>query len=193
MAPRKSTRTSRAAESAPYPKSARVSTAAQAQESSAADSERQAEQPTASSSKVTLDTPPLDVPDSITWDYEPPSRTPQHLTEEDKDRLIHELLKFAPFNVLHDISEHARSAIYPIVSSVEGWARAMASSGVTSEREVDAGSHALETLLENQVDAAFDRFTAYALRNTFKVPDGVEVVMVSASLNGQAVPMASKE
>lgn len=54
----------------------------------------------------------------------------------------------------------------------------MANSRKQQDREVDTGSHALETLLENQVDAAFDRFTAYALRNTFKVPDGVEIVMV---------------
>lgn len=99
-----------------------------------------------------------------------------------------QLLKFAPFNVLHDISEHARSAIYPIVSSVEGWARAMAASRKAHEREVDAGSHALETLLENQVDAAFDRFTAYALRNTFKVPDGLEIVMVSTCIRIHLTP-----
>lgn len=47
------------------------------------------------------------------------------------------------------------------------------------EREAEAGSYALETLLEQQVDKAFDKFTAYALRNIFSVPDGVELVMVS--------------
>lgn len=47
------------------------------------------------------------------------------------------------------------------------------------EREAEAGSYALETLLEQQVDKAFDKFTAYALRNIFAVPDGLELVMVS--------------
>lgn len=46
----------------------------------------------ASSSKVTLDMPPLDVPESITWDYTPPEHRPvQELSDDDKDRLIHEV------------------------------------------------------------------------------------------------------
>lgn len=45
--------------------------------------------------------------------------------------------------------------------------------------EVDRGSHALETLLENHIDRAFDKYTAYALRNAFSVPDGIELVLVS--------------
>ncbi|EJT49441.1 hypothetical protein A1Q1_01463 [Trichosporon asahii var. asahii CBS 2479] len=132
----------------------------------------------ASSSKMTLDMPPLDVPDSITWDFTPPEHRPvQELSEDDKDRLIHELLNFAPFNVLHDIAEHARSLIYPTVTSVEQWAQMMSSGRPEFEREAEAGSYALETLLEQQVDKAFDKFTAYALRNIFSVPDGVELVM----------------
>jgi kinetochore protein Mis12/MTW1 len=86
---------------------------------------------------------------------------------------------FAPFNILHDVSEHARNLIYPTVSSVDEWARAMAGDNTEMQHEIDMGSVALETLLESQVDRAFDMFTAYALRNTFKVPDGVEVVLVS--------------
>lgn len=46
----------------------------------------------ASSSKMTLDMPPPDVPESITWDYTPPEHRPvQELSEDDKDRLIHEV------------------------------------------------------------------------------------------------------
>lgn len=41
------------------------------------------------------------------------------------------------------------------------------------------GMHALETLLVSHVDSAFDRFQAWALRNTFDVPDGLELVIVS--------------
>lgn len=41
---------------------------------------------------MTLDMPPLDVPDSITWDFTPPEHRPvQELSEDDKDRLIHEV------------------------------------------------------------------------------------------------------
>lgn len=46
----------------------------------------------ATSSKVTLDMPPPDVPESVTWDYVPPEHRPvQELSEDDKDRLIHEV------------------------------------------------------------------------------------------------------
>lgn len=57
----------------------------------------------------------------------------------------------------------------------------MASGRPEFEREAEAGSYALETLLEQQVDKAFDKFTAYSLRNIFSVPDGVELVMVSST------------
>lgn len=65
------------------------------------------------------------------------------------------------------------------MSSVEQWAEREAGNRPAFKREVEKGSHALETLLENHVDQAFDKFTAYALRNTFKVPDNLELVMVS--------------
>lgn len=87
---------------------------------------------------------------------------------------------FSPFNILHDISEHARGLIYPTIASVDEWARKMAEDDDAMEHEIELGSHALETLLENHVDRAFDTFTAYALRNTFRVPDGVELVLVSS-------------
>lgn len=51
----------------------------------------------ASSSRITLDMPPLDVPESITWDYTPPEHRPvQELSEDDKDRLIHEVRRLFP-------------------------------------------------------------------------------------------------
>lgn len=49
------------------------------------------EQPVASSSKVKLDMPPLDVPESITWDYEPQPREPQALTKDQKEEFIQEV------------------------------------------------------------------------------------------------------
>lgn len=88
--------------------------------------------------------------------------------------------------MLHDIAEHARSLIYPTVTSVEQWAQMMASGRPEFEREAEAGSYALETLLEQQVDKAFDKFTAYALRNIFSVPDGVELVMVGSTRRARA-------
>lgn len=40
------------------------------------------------------------------------------------------------------------------------------------------GLHSLETLLESHIDKAFDKFTAWALRNAFEVPSDLEVVLV---------------
>ncbi|KLT43238.1 hypothetical protein CC85DRAFT_284795 [Cutaneotrichosporon oleaginosum] len=133
--------------------------------------------PAASSSKHTLDMPPLDLPDSITWDYEPAPRAPATLSKDDKEAFMAELMGFEPYHVLSDIAEHARQAIYPTVSSVEGWARSIAANRAAHDAEVDRGSHAFETLLENVIDRAFDKYTAYALRNAFGVPDGVQLVL----------------
>lgn len=41
------------------------------------------------------------------------------------------------------------------------------------------GLYAFETLVSNHIDKAFDKFTAWALRNPFDVPDDIEVVLVS--------------
>jgi kinetochore protein Mis12/MTW1 len=37
----------------------------------------------------------------------------------------------------------------------------------------------METILEARIDKAFDKFTAWALRNSFDVPPELEIVMVS--------------
>ena len=43
--------------------------------------------------------------------------------------------------------------------------------------DAEQGIYAFETLLSSHVDRAFDQFTGWAQRNTFEVPDDVEVVM----------------
>jgi kinetochore protein Mis12/MTW1 len=91
---------------------------------------------------------------------------------------------FEPYNVLLDIANHARLAIYPTVSSVEGWAGSIAAGRPDFDAEVERGSHAFESLLENVIDRAFDKYTAYALRNAFGVPDGVELVLVRTLAKG---------
>lgn len=91
---------------------------------------------------------------------------------------------FEPYHVLSDLAEHARQAIYPTVTTVEGWARSIAADRPQYDVEVDRGSHAFETLLENVIDRAFDKYTAYALRNAFGVPDGVELVLVRSRASG---------
>jgi kinetochore protein Mis12/MTW1 len=43
----------------------------------------------------------------------------------------------------------------------------------------EQGPHRLETLLESHMDSACDKFTAWALRNTFNIPDDLRLVLVS--------------
>jgi kinetochore protein Mis12/MTW1 len=38
----------------------------------------------------------------------------------------------------------------------------------------------METILEAHIDRAFDKFTAWALRNAFDFPPELEIVMVSS-------------
>lgn len=45
------------------------------------------------------------------------------------------------------------------------------------------GSYQLETILESALDKAFDKFTAWTLRNAFDVPPDLDVVMVGSILH----------
>lgn len=43
----------------------------------------------------------------------------------------------------------------------------------------EQGPNQLNTLLESHMDVALDKWVAWCLRNTFNVPDGLGLVMVS--------------
>lgn len=43
------------------------------------------------------------------------------------------------------------------------------------------GLHGLETLLNDHMDAALDKLTSWALRNTFEIPDDLRLTLVSLS------------
>jgi kinetochore protein Mis12/MTW1 len=115
-----------------------------------------------------------------------------------------------------DITEAARFEIYTTIGGIEGWTTSMAEGkGEAYEREVDMvrgasrgsigicegcrglradgvlkGLHSIETLLESHVDKAFDRFTAWALRNTFDIPSDVEAVLVGLLFHSPtAIPL----
>ena len=47
----------------------------------------------------------------------------------------------------------------------------------------------METLLESHVDKAMDKFTAWALRNTFDIPSDIEMALVSVLPNLRATPV----
>ncbi|ORY28136.1 hypothetical protein BCR39DRAFT_208631 [Naematelia encephala] len=137
------------------------------------------EKTVASSSKTTLDDiPPPSIPESVTPGYEWEERPRQPLSEEDRMQLIHELVSFHPRTILDQITEAARDVIYPIVGGIEGWGEHQAEGmGEDVDRELAIGLHALETLFETHVDKAFDRFTAWCLRNAFDVPADLDVVL----------------
>ncbi|WVR00321.1 hypothetical protein IAU59_007464 [Kwoniella sp. CBS 9459] len=134
--------------------------------------------PVASSSKVTLDadadTRPIEIPPA---EY-PETLTPQYtfhpwdkgagLDEDQRARLIHELVGFDPRSVCKDITESARREVYATLDVIENWARQISGNSAKAELELTTGLVALETLLESHIDKAFDKFTAWVLRNAFE-------------------------
>ncbi|RSH91685.1 hypothetical protein EHS25_009054 [Saitozyma podzolica] len=138
-----------------------------------------ASQPVASSSKTTLDAiPPLSVPESITPEYVYAPQARPTLTEAERETLVHELVGFRARSLLDDISEHARKEIYNIVEAIEGWAtQIIRDESDEYQRELDTGMYALETLLESHVDKAFEKFTAWVMRNPFDIPAELEPVL----------------
>ncbi|RXK39444.1 hypothetical protein M231_03277 [Tremella mesenterica] len=128
---------------------------------------------------MTLDEiPPLDLPQSITPGYVPVEREQVVLTEAEREQLVHELVGFHPRLLCDDIANAAEDVLHRTVDGIEGWAQNVSSGqGQEVEREIDIGLHALETLFESQVDRAFDKFTAWILRNPFDVPQDVQVVL----------------
>ncbi|KAK6909605.1 hypothetical protein I203_103626 [Kwoniella mangroviensis CBS 8507] len=135
--------------------------------------------PIASSSKHTLDAiPSADVTESITADYVYKAVTERKgLNEEERSRLIHELVGFQPRKLCDDISEVARQQVYVTISAIESWAREKSNHNPKYETELITGLVALETLLESHVDKAFDKFTAWVLRNAFEFSPELEVVL----------------
>ncbi|WVW85974.1 hypothetical protein I302_108012 [Kwoniella bestiolae CBS 10118] len=133
----------------------------------------------ASSSKHTLDAIHVaDIPESITPQYVYRAVTERKgLNEEERVRLIHELVGFQPRSLCHDISEEARKQVYVITDAIEDWARRTSGDNPKYETELTTGLVALETLLESHVDKAFDKFTAWVLRNAFEFSPELEVVL----------------
>ncbi|WWD19491.1 hypothetical protein CI109_103952 [Kwoniella shandongensis] len=131
----------------------------------------------ASSSQTTLDSiPPIEVAESITPGYVISSHERHPLDEEERAKLVHELVGFNPNKLCSDIAEVARNEIYTTVAGIEEWLRPRIKTK-NDENEVNIGLHALETLLESHVDKAFDKFTAWVLRNAFEFSPELEVVL----------------
>jgi kinetochore protein Mis12/MTW1 len=112
------------------------------------------------------------------------------------------LTGFSAAGHLLKIEEDARTRVTNTVGTVENWARAIAErqdGGTELEREIDIvrhsycrveaaadrqGSFQLETLMDSHIDKAFDKFTAWTLRNAFDFQKDLELVLVSSTLCG---------
>jgi kinetochore protein Mis12/MTW1 len=98
------------------------------------------------------------------------------------------LTGFSAAGHLLKIEEDARTRVTNTVGTVENWARAIAErqdGGTELEREIDRqGSFQLETLMDSHIDKAFDKFTAWTLRNAFDFQKDLELVLVSSTLCG---------
>ncbi|OCF39627.1 hypothetical protein I317_06592 [Kwoniella heveanensis CBS 569] len=141
----------------------------------------------ASSSKVTLDgptltgsvnIPPAEVPETLTPGYSfQPRDKGAGLSEEERAKLIHELVGFDPRSLCKDITESARSEVYSTLDAIEAWAKQICGNNPKMEMELATGLVALETLLESHVDKAFDKFTAWVLRNAFEFSPELDPVL----------------
>ncbi|KAL7418352.1 hypothetical protein Q5752_006810 [Cryptotrichosporon argae] len=138
-------------------------------------------QPIASSSTITIeDIPPPVIPESITNEYVASPSEKAVLSSEAQEQFVMQLFKFSPRKLLRDIISAAREHPYAVLEGFENWAREIIrvnDLGIEYERELEVGAHALETLLEQYVDRAMEKFEAYTLRNSFSVPDDLELVL----------------
>ncbi|WVF73144.1 hypothetical protein IAT40_007963 [Kwoniella sp. CBS 6097] len=139
--------------------------------------------PVASSSKVTLDAkpieiPPAEMPETLTPGYQFETRDKgAGLDEDQRAKLIHELVGFDPRSLCKDVTESARKEVYSTLDAIEGWARQISGNNPKMEIELATGLVALETLLESHVDKAFDKFTAWVLRNAFEFSPEIDPVL----------------
>ncbi|KAL1953129.1 hypothetical protein VTO42DRAFT_3564 [Malbranchea cinnamomea] len=106
--------------------------------------------------------------------------------------LLTEHFSYTPLSLIDDIINSVNNLIYQAISSLEtgllntpperlGFKHAPDTIPDTDEDgniqypearlEIENGLHQLETLLEANVDKAFDKFEIYVLRNIFKVPE----------------------
>ena len=98
--------------------------------------------------------------------------------------LTPKLVGFVPAQLTHDISHNCLERMYDLVKFVGVWLDTEARGQEdTVHREVDVGLYQLETLLESHMDKAFDKFAAWALRNTFDFPSDLDVVLVSDDMH----------
>ncbi|TYJ51745.1 hypothetical protein B9479_007671 [Cryptococcus floricola] len=138
--------------------------------------------PTRTLQRPSLETiPPPSLPPSITPSYTPTPSSQTHterrpLSEEERGRLIHELVGFHPRSLCNDITEVARTELYNAMNSIENWAETVAR-GKELSAEAGNGMHALETLLETHFDRAFDKYETWLLRNAFEFEKGLDVVL----------------
>ncbi|ORX40751.1 hypothetical protein BD324DRAFT_611948 [Kockovaella imperatae] len=134
------------------------------------------------SSRTTLPViPGPSIPESITPDYQPSERERIKLDEEDREAFLHDLVCFHPREVCDQFTERVLEVPVLITNTLQHWAeqkyRQRDGDPNKLEREMNMGLVAIETLLESHVDKAMDKFTAWALRNTFDIPPNVEVVL----------------
>jgi kinetochore protein Mis12/MTW1 len=151
-------------------------------------SSARAQRSVASSSKVTLDAiPPVNLPETITPGYVLKQGPARGLDEEERGRMIHEvggewtaltqLVGFYPRALCESITRDARDAAMQVSARLEPPITQQAQGrGQEYEREVDIVSTSRR---RSRRDCMRLKRSFRTTRNTFDVPDDLEVVMVS--------------
>ncbi|GAA5975314.1 hypothetical protein JCM11641_005934 [Rhodosporidiobolus odoratus] len=90
-----------------------------------------------------------------------------------KNDFLTEHFRFAPESFTKGGMDLANRSLYAATSQVEQSLQKLVDQGVEGfeEEDVQRGIYALETLLEDGIDTAFDLYEIYVLRNTFSFPD----------------------
>lgn len=96
--------------------------------------------------------------------------------------LLPELLSFSPHFLLDDIVNSANDVVGRAVDAIETfllrWVEEQPPGGAwENTTELEQGLVSFQTLLEFHTDIAFDFFEAWSLRNIFKVPEELEIVV----------------
>ncbi|KAI9362963.1 Mis12 protein-domain-containing protein [Zopfochytrium polystomum] len=133
------------------------------------------------------DVPPPDAPSSLPaqMTQQPPGpRQPAvdpvafALTQKERAKeLVVEHFGFVPMEAVDDVINAMNGLMYQTMEAMEEFVEERLGESDDGQDEVEKGMIALETLLENAVDASFDKFEVFVLSNIFKIPDGVYVAL----------------
>ncbi|EXX71147.1 Mis12-domain-containing protein [Rhizophagus irregularis] len=90
-----------------------------------------------------------------------------------RNEIITEHFGFLPISFVDDIINSINELIYIAIAGMDNFVN----SELKNKKEVEQGTHQIETLLENLVDKYFERFEIYTLHKILAIRENVTVVL----------------